>query len=113
MLYRILGTLLGIFIAGMVFILFLKVDTNKENSIPITGSIVSISEGPSFDILIHLQDDPTVYYINRGIESGIDIESLTEALIGDSLTFWVGNQRIGTPRHITHLEHEHIIYSEW
>lgn len=111
--YRILGTLLGVLFAVFVMIFLLKVDTSKEHSTQISGLVLSVSNGPSYDIIIQLRGQPTSFYINRGLESGLDVDTLTEQLLGDSVTFWVGDQLIGTPRHITHLEHDDILYTEW
>ncbi len=111
--YRILGTFIGFAFAVFAAIIFLKVDTTQEHATPFTGNVISVSEGPSFDILFQLDNHELPFYINRGLETGLKVDSLSNELVGKNLTLWVGRQLIGTPRHITHLEHGRIIYSEW
>jgi len=111
--YRIFGTLFGVLLAGLVAINFLMVDTSKENSTPVTGVVIAVAEGPSNDILVQLDNHETMYYINRGIESGLEVESLSNELVGETITLWIGDQRLGTPSHITHLDHGDVFYSEW
>lgn len=113
MIYRVLGTLFGFILTVVLLFVMLKVNTSQEESIPISGTVLSVSEGPSFDVIIRLNNNPTAYYINRGTERGLIIDSLSTRLVGEKITFWVGDQLIGTPRHITHLEHDSVIYSEW
>ncbi len=101
------------FFGFFILIYFLKVDTSQENSVAVTGVVTSIIEGPSYDIVFKLEGDDTRYYINRGVEQGLYIEDLQDELLGAEVELWVAQHPISNPRHITHLSHGNIAFSEW
>ncbi|RNC85213.1 MAG: hypothetical protein ED557_00085 [Balneola sp.] len=101
------------FFGFFILIYFFKVDTSQENSVAITGVVTNIIEGPSYDIVFKLEGDDTRYYINRGIEQGFNVEELQDELLGVEIELWVAQNPISNPRHITHLTHGTIAFSEW
>ncbi len=101
------------FFSFFILIFFLQIDTSQENSVPVTGVVANIIEGPSYDIVFQLEGDKTNYYINRGVEQGLVIEDLQDELLGVEVELWVAQSPISNPRHITHLSHGSIAFSEW
>ena len=76
----------------------LKVPVLPEKDLTtITGKAISVFEGGVKDVCIRLEGNPNVYYINRGLESGLELESLKKALINNIVTIkypehWLTNK---------------------
>ena len=85
-------TRLGIGILTLVVFLVLSVAWLKvppptyENTIIISGQVVSIGVPCCKDVGIRLQGDRHYYYINRGAESGIDVDALSQQLRGKQIS---------------------------
>ena len=109
------STLIGIsFLVVLPFLLialFSPVDISKENSIQITGKVEAITEGPSYDVMVKLKDNPTIYYVNRGFERGLELTNLRETLVGREIEFWHAKSWQSAGGHITQLKiREEIVY---
>ena len=77
--------------------------------------IVEIKEGTSYDIVFYTSDGER-FYINRGLEQGLEIEALTTQLIGKKATFHLAKVMGGlrTSDHIAQLAlEEQIIFTEF
>ncbi len=91
----------------------------EEDALTATGIVAQISEGPSFDVIIHLQDDKNSYYINRGLEEGLILDDLKERLTGNEVTlkypdYWTPLDWKNKYRHISKMEIEgEIIFNEY
>lgn len=59
-----------------------------KNSAVVTGTVVKVFEGSSFDIHIDLDENHDHYYINRGAESGLDAVEMQYQMQGNSVTIW-------------------------
>lgn len=113
---KVLGVLAGIPVLFLAFLIFVlgPVDTRKENSVEVKGEIVQIFEGPSYDIVFRVAGKPNTYYINRGIESGLELEALEHQLIGEQVSLWYAKSWPTSGGHITHLSFQgEVLYSEW
>lgn len=113
MMKKIFIALIAILVAFTVLLYFAKINTSKENSILIEAEIVEIFEGPSYDILFRLKNNPNNYYINRGIESGLVVNDLIDDLLFTDVKVWYSDHWMGSPYHITRLETDTLYYSEW
>ena len=114
--YRFLVLLLAIPVLVVAFFVFIvgPVDSSRENSIQYAGVVASVAEGTSHDIVFRLKDHPHTYYINRGLESGLQLETLQKELTGQKIDLWYANSWPLKGGHITHLEHDgRIWFDEW
>lgn len=105
-----------------VFIIFAlrPIDTSKENSVIVIGTVSAVSEGGVKDLVFKLKDDKTSYYINRGLENGFSLEKAQKDFVGKKVVLnyaksWTPLAPTGTScKHITYLTLDgNIIYSEW
>ena len=82
------------------------------------GKVAKIYEGGSKDVTFRLEGDKTTYYINRGLEQGLDLEDLNNWLIGKNVTIrfpkhWTLLDPNNTMKHLSILEHNGTeIYNE-
>ena len=83
------------------------------------AEIEGITGNPdNFDIALHLKDDPNFYYINRGLETGLDIADLrNHTTQKSSVIHYVKGKSIlnpfGSVRHVARLEVDgKILYNE-
>jgi hypothetical protein len=74
----------------MLFILLAlrPIPVIPEGECKVTSGIVTeIFEGGEKDIVFHLQGDARDFYINRGLEKGLDLMELKKNLKGNEVTF--------------------------
>jgi len=94
---------LFIFIGVMFIALFglilrpVHVPKNAEDCLVAEGKVIGIFEGGVKDVVFRLEGDKAMYYINRGLEQGLDLEDLQEKLIGNNVV-------IRYPEHWTLLD---------
>ncbi|MEJ2004118.1 MAG: hypothetical protein P8X57_03940 [Cyclobacteriaceae bacterium] len=106
---HILFVVVGIFLTISAGI-FRPVPKVPENDLLITrGTVANITEAGVRDIVFELEGTDRSYYINRGIDHGIDIRSLKEELIGKDVVikypdYWTILDPRKKTRHITKLE---------
>jgi len=116
-------SILLLFLA-FVIILFLLVrpaTINRENSIEVKAVVTGVSEGGLKDIVISLKDARDIYYINKGIEKGLNVDDLNKKLIKKSVTILYAKPRMLSrfgpmtdTRFITELRlDKEMIYSEF
>ena len=77
-------------------------------------TIVKITEGSSYDIVFH--DDGTDYfYINRGLEHGLNLDSLRAKVLNKTVTLHLAKVLGGiTSEHISQLAiGDEILYTEF
>jgi hypothetical protein len=97
---------------------FRPINTNDDNRTRISGTLISVSEVASGDIIFKLQGNDVSYYINRGTQKGHSAEDLQNKLQGKSVEVeyadhWTLLDPAGKHRHITGLRaDDHQIYSE-
>ena len=85
-----------------------------ENCVVETAKITKITEGPSYDIVFH-DDGTDFYYINRGIEQGLNLDSLNAEVLNKTVTLHLAKIIGGiTSEHISQLEVDgDTIYTEF
>ncbi len=104
-----------IYIVYSVFMSAVIEDPKPETSHIITKRIKNISEGTSFDIVFtDLQGDH--YYINRGLERGLNLDSLNAKVLNKTVTLHLAKVfgGLATSEHISQLSvNDAIIFTEF
>ncbi len=91
-----------------------------ENCYPVNGVVEKVYSNCDgcYDITIKIQGDANRYYINRGEERGLDIETLSKQIVGEEVEIkmvkhWTVLEPSSQGRHIAQVTHrETILYSE-
>ncbi len=103
-----------------IFISLMPIDPSMENSITVSGTVKSISEGGVKDVVFELKNDSTTYYINRGFENGFNLAKAKKDFEGKKIKLfyarsWTPLAPFGTRcKHITHAAvNDSVIFSEW
>jgi len=111
---------IAISIVAFFIILSTAIDTSMENSIKVSGTVKSITEGGVKDVVFELENNKTLYYINRGFENGFEMSKAKEDFEGKKITLfyaksWTPLAPFGTcSKHITHISiNDSIVFSEW
>jgi hypothetical protein len=85
-----LSTAVPAAIAIVLIVLFVKVmiplSTSRENSVPIKGSVSKVMAGGMKDITISLFRVDGLYYISKGVERGLNVDSLSAMLVNKQVT---------------------------
>ena len=90
----------------------------EKNAIVVEGIVADIIDTADKDVFFKLKDDNRRFYVNSGVECGLDVEDLKSRLIGNSIIlkypeYWTPldwNNRI---RHISKVEFgSEVIYNE-
>lgn len=104
---------------GIVFQTFRPVrNVNPNDVVKITGVVSKIEEGPGFDILITLQDDPHAYYINRGLQYDLELDDLKSDILNKTVILYVVKRwtiftRDGIMGHISKLKRgNQVLFNE-
>ena len=85
-----------------------------EDCVIETVKITKITEGSSYDIVIH-DDGTDFYYINRGLENGLNLDSLNAKVLNKTVTLHLAKVLGGiTSEHISQMTlGDDIIYTEF
>ncbi|MCI5083085.1 MAG: hypothetical protein MRY78_15400 [Saprospiraceae bacterium] len=84
----------------------------------VEGEVTGIIGTESQDIFIRLKDNPTRYYINRGLEQGLAIADLRQKLVGQEVIlkyppYWTPLDPNNKIRHISKVEFQgETLFSE-
>ncbi|MGB0897050.1 MAG: hypothetical protein ACPGU9_09505 [Flavobacteriaceae bacterium] len=79
----------------------------------ISVKIIKIAEGKSNDIVIS-DAGGDHYYINRGLEHGLNIAKLSEQILDKNVTLHLPKYSIGTSEHVAQLViNDTILYTEF
>ena len=75
----------------------------------VTGTVEEVFEGGTNDINLSLAGGAGMYYINRGMEKGLDLGSLQDELPGKEVKVWYAYYYslitlFASPKHISKLE---------
>ena len=107
-------------VVAFFIILSTAIDTSKENSIKVSGTVKAISEGGIKDVVFELDNNKTSYYINRGFENGFELAKAKKDFEGKRITLfyaksWTPLAPFGTTcKHITHISvNDSVVFSEW
>ncbi|CAN5779864.1 hypothetical protein BH24BAC1_BH24BAC1_02970 [soil metagenome] len=62
---------------------FRPVKPTKQNSRNLSAVVADVKETENKDVLLTFYGDRTVYYLNRGVEQGLDVKVLREQLLNN------------------------------
>ena len=113
--FGVIATLAILFIFYLIFIVKIgPVNTSKDNSIEVTGIVDSLYEGGVKDLVVKLENDSNIYYINRALENGFDLEGINASLLGKEVSIWYAKHRSRPGGHMMQLKfQDSIYYTEW
>lgn len=84
-----------------------------ENCEIVGVTIKKITEGPSYDIVFH-DDGTDYYYINRGLQQGLNLDSLNAKVLNKTVTLHLPKMLFGESRHIAQMTlGDEIIFTEF
>ncbi len=84
---------------GTIFLYLFKIPIpNEKYCLIITGTVADIYEAGERDIVFTLKEQSKAYYINRGLERGLDLQVLRTGLLNRPIT-------IKYPKHFTGAGH--------
>ncbi|MEM5563684.1 hypothetical protein WNY78_01140 [Psychroserpens sp. AS72] len=79
----------------------------------VTIKITKITEGSSYDIVFN-KGDLGSFYINRGLENGLNLDSLNAKVLNKTVTLHLPKLFYGTSKHIAQLAiDDEIIFTEF
>ncbi|WP_284651320.1 hypothetical protein [Flavobacterium terrisoli] len=115
---------IGYFFIVIIVVLFIiilaPICTADENWTKVSGTVKSISEGGVEDLVFELENEEIVYYINRGLENGFDLEKSKRDFTGKKVTLyytksWTPLAPFGKGSESVHhlLINDSIVFSEW
>ena len=109
--YMILAFCVGFF--GLLAITTLIKDPVPEKCAIETKTIISISGVASEDIVLKDSNGDN-YYINRGLERGLNLDSLNAKVLNKTVTLHLPKLWLGTSEHVAQLAiGDEIIYTEF
>jgi len=84
-----------------------------ENCEVVEVTIKKITEGSSYDIVFH-DTGTDFYYINRGLEQGLNLDSLNAKVLNKTVTLHLPKLLFGTSEHIAQIAiDDEIIFTEF
>lgn len=112
--------LFAIIVIVFIILALRPIDTSKENSVVVIGTVTSVYEGGVKDLVFKLKDNKTTYYINRGLENGFSLQQAKNDYVGKKVVLnyakcWTPLAPLGTSsKHITYLTiNGKVKYTEW
>ena len=88
-------------------------DPKPDECDVITIKVAKITEGSSYDIVFH-DTGTDFYYINRGLERGLNLDSLNAKVLNKTVTLHLPRLFFGTSEHIAQLAmDDEIIFTEF
>lgn len=74
-----------------------------------TGRVSDVFEGGTHDVVFTLDGDQRRFYVNRGLERGLDLAQLRDTVIGERATlkypdYWTPLDPTGSTRHLSRVE---------
>jgi hypothetical protein len=108
-------------ILSILFILYLlfivkigPINYDKNKSLKVIGIIEELYEAGVKDLVFKLKDDSNIYYINRALENGFDLDLIKTDLLGERITIWHSDSRSMETYHILQFKYkDSIYYTEW
>jgi len=111
----IIGTfVLSLFLVFAVFVTtFAIYDTQPEDCTVVNVTVKNIIEGSTYDIVFRNAHHDG-FYINRGLEQGLILDSLRAKVLNKTVTLHLAKLPVGTSSHISQLAlGDEIIFTEF
>lgn len=110
----------SIFIIALVIVLpllFMKAcviyNPKPDNCKVVSAKIIKIREGSTYDIQFKTETEE-VYYINRGMEQGLNLDSLNAKVLNKTVTLHLPILAFGPSNHIAQLAvNGEILFTEF
>jgi hypothetical protein len=108
-----------IFMLALAVLVLRPIIPSEGDSIRVEGFVSSVFEGGVKDACFRLKGDNANYYINRGLENGLFLDSLKQRLLNQRISIfyadhWTPLDPEHRSRHITRLEYgSEVLYSEF
>ncbi|WP_091142435.1 hypothetical protein [Flavobacterium caeni] len=111
---------LGVVFAALVALTYRNTEIPRSECVLAKGIVSDISTGGVNDIVFELESKQHVFYINRGVEHGFDVEALEKQLLAEEVTIyyadgWTPFAPFGSKaKHIREIRNGNwIVYSEF
>lgn len=91
----------------------------KNNTVAVTGVVEELREGGRFDLVFRFKDDPTRYYVNRGLETTFNLEDVRSLMLGKEATIkyikhWTPLDHKGEVKHVGEvIFNGEVLYTEF
>lgn len=114
----LLYTFLALFVFFIALIFRPSSIVSEAEALVTKGRVTEIYEGGVKDVVFRLENDHHIYYINRGLENGLELENLRQRLIGQNVTFkypkhWTPLDWNTQTIHLSKVSHnKNIIFNE-
>ncbi|GAB5563673.1 MAG: hypothetical protein Wins2KO_07360 [Winogradskyella sp.] len=109
----IIITILVIVIPLLIFRSCVIYNPNPSDCTIVSTKITAIKEGGSYDIVFKDSENES-YYINRGIEQGLNLDSLKTNVLNKTVTLHIANLLFGPTKHISQMRvDDQIIFTEF
>ncbi len=110
---------LGLIIA-LLFFVFSPISVTRENSIIFNTMVYKVSKGSDGNVILKLDNGSGTYYINHGLQKGLNLDTLQKQLVNQRVTVLYlksslvsGFSPVASTKYITELRlGEKVIYSE-
>lgn len=116
---HLLTLMASLLLLTTVILILRPVPTPAESACEVTtGTVWNIYETGVKDVTFQLKGDHRRYYINRGLEQGLDLQQLRAELIGQEVelkypSYWTPLDPKGRIRHLAKVSHgDRVIFSE-
>lgn len=90
----------------------------EVDCLEVTGTVTRIFEGGPFDVVFVLDGEDRMFYVNRGMQRGMDLGNLRATVIGEEVTlkypdYWTPLDPMGSTRHVSKVElGETVLFDE-
>ena len=108
------GFIVFIFLAAILIFRPVPI-VQEENALVVSGIVEKIKLTEGNDFVFKLKDNPTKYYINKGIEAGLDYNEFKQSVINKEVVvkypkYWTPLDWNNSVRHISKVEHKGTVY---
>lgn len=109
-----------VLIIALLYLAFRPIPVSRDNSIVINTTVDKVSEGSEDNIILKLNNVSGIFYINHGLQKGLDLDTLQKELQNHEVSvlylksnFFSGFSPVKGTKYITELKlGERVIYSE-
>ena len=104
--------LCGLIFLGLGILIFRPVPIpDEKDCLSLTGKVIDIYEGGVKDVVFKLEGFDQEFYVNRGLERGLELNNLRAQLINKEIVikypkYWTPLDPGNSVRHISKIEHE-------
>jgi len=104
--------LCGLIFLGLGILIFRPVPIpDEKDCLSLKGKVTDIYERGVKDVVFKLEGFDQEFYVNRGLESGLELNNLRAALINKEIVikypkYWTPLDPVNSLRHISKIEHE-------